>query len=178
MDSSMERHKEKAVYKQHIACLLHALTCWYKGHALNDSWQIDRQQQRLWIYSLSLVALSYGTQCWPWAENITSDRRPLIEFLYWGTLTKHSVLSSAWKNLPWTQGACCTDAGCEVKSAGRGLGKVQCFPSDKRVFSDWENESDLAEVNLTPLDAVLWLWRQGKFLVMWVTRKPLIIHSK
>lgn len=74
------------------------------------------------IYSLSLVTLIVGMWCWPWAENITSDRRLLFKFLSWRSSL--NTLWSGWhgKNLSWTPRAVSHlfSDGCREVNSGEG----------------------------------------------------------
>lgn len=86
------------------------------------------------IYSLSLVTLIVGMWCWPWAENITSDRRLLFKFLSWRSSL--NTLWSGWhgKNLSWTPRAVSHlfSDGCREVNSGGGDISSAAFPQWQR----------------------------------------------
>lgn len=122
-------------------------------------------------------------QCWPWVENITSNRRAVVQISLLRKLTKHSLIRLAWKKLSWTPG--CLTFVLQMLWWGKqrgGIFTVRCSPGDSSVFRSsnlWLGERGKAcrghgnrqKSHTSKGEVTTWQvhWRQQKFPEMWLT---------
>lgn len=124
-------------------------------------------------------------QCWPWTENITSDRRAVVQISLLRKLTKHSLIRLAWKRLSWTPGCLTFVPWMLWWGKVQKIFTVQCFPGNSSVFRSsnlWLRELEKAcgghgnrqKSHTSKGEVTTWqvLWRQQKFPEMWLTEMP------